>query len=168
MIAVSIVTLVDDLQRLVEEINQASWDQLNEASVYDVAALSSYLERQDALFLTCHDVADTGRTFLGMASARVETKPYGNERWLYVDEVDVCADQRRKGAGRALMRKLIEVAAEAGCEEVWLGADVDNHAANALYRSLAPDDVAQVIGYTYDTQDKRPASCPPTALSPRV
>ena len=104
MIAVSVVTLVDNLQPLVDEINRAAWDHANEMSEYDVVALSAYLERQDMVFVACHDVTDDGRTLLGMASARVELKPYGNERWLYVDEVDVCADQRRRGAGKAIMR----------------------------------------------------------------
>ena len=34
--------------------------------------------------------------------------------------------------------------------EVWLATEVDNDAANALYRSLEPDDVAEVVGYTYE------------------
>ena len=153
MIAVSVVTLVDNLQQLVDEINRAAWDHANEISEYDVVALSAYLERQDMVFVACHDVTDDGRTLLGMASARVELKPYGNERWLYVDEVDVCADQRRKGAGKAIMRKLIDLAEEAGCNEVWLGTEKDNLAANALYQSLDPDDVTQVIGYTYEILD---------------
>jgi len=104
------------------------------------------------LFVACHDITEGGRTFMGMASSRLEIKPYAKERWLYVDEVDVCSDQRQKGAGKALMRKLIEFANENGCEEVWLGTESDNQAANALYRSLDPGDVAQVIGYTYNTQ----------------
>ncbi len=149
MITVTLVTLTDDLARLVAEINQAAWDSGNEMSVYDVPALSTYLARPDTLFVTCHDVHDAGRNLLGMASARVEPKPYGHERWLYVDEVDVCADQRRRGAGRAIMQRLIDLAREAGCAEVWLGAERENHAANALYRSLDPAEVTEVIGYTY-------------------
>ncbi len=149
MITVSLVTLTDDLARLVAEINQAAWDSGNEMSVYDVPALSTYLARPDTRFVTCHDVDEAGRTLLGIASARVEPKPYEHERWLYVGEVDVCADQRRRGAGRAMMRTLIDLARDAGCEEIWLGAERDNHAANALYRALDPDEVAEVIGYTY-------------------
>lgn len=70
MIVVSIVTLADDLQQLVEEINRASWDDANDIAVHDAAALSIYLERQDTLFAACHDVAESGRTLLGIASAR--------------------------------------------------------------------------------------------------
>ncbi len=153
MISVSIITKADDLERLVAEINRASWDDANEMSEYHVGALATYLQRQDTLFVACHDVDGSERTLLGMASSRFEIKPYAQETWLYVDEVDVCADQRRRGVGKAIMRKLIELAEEAGCEEVWLGTEVDNRAANALYQSLDPDDVAQVVGYTYDTSE---------------
>ena len=153
MISVTIITIRDDLQRLVDEINQASWDDANEMSRYDVEALSAYLERQDTLFIACHGIGESDRVLMGIASSRFEFKPYDKERWIYVDEVDVCADQRQKGAGKAMMRKLIEIANDSGCEEVWLGTEVDNQAANALYQSVEPDDVAQVIGYTYETDD---------------
>ena len=149
MIHVSLITRADDLSKIVDEINHASWDRANEMSVYDVESLFTYLERQDTLFVTCHDIASEPRTLLGIASARIEIKPYGRELWLYVDEVDVCSDQRRKGAGKAIMQKLIEIANEKRCEEVWLGAEVANMAANALYLSLKPDEVTQVVGYTF-------------------
>lgn len=150
MIVASIVTSADDLGRLVEEINSASWDEANEMTEFDADALSEYLDRQDTIFVACHELRDEERILLGIASSRVEMKPYGRERWLYVDEVDVCADQRRKGAGKAIMSRLLEIAAEAGCEELWLGTEPDNRSANALYRSLDPDDVAQFVGYTFE------------------
>jgi ribosomal protein S18 acetylase RimI-like enzyme len=150
MIVVTTVTGDDNLRLIVSEINSASWDQANEMSAYDTEGLAAYLRCQDAMFLACHDVVDGRRTLLGMAAARLQTKPYGKERWLYVDEVDVCADQRRRGAGTALMKELLAIAEQAGCTEVWLGADVNNVSANALYRSLGPDDVAHVVGYTYE------------------
>ncbi len=150
MIEISIVTVDDDLALLVDEINQAAWDAANEMTVYDVPSLRCYLEHQDTLFVTCHERTESGRTLLGFASSRVEIKPYGNERWLYVDEVDVCSDQRRKGAGTAIMRKLIDLALSAGCVEVWLGTEDDNLAANALYQSLEPGDVSRFVGYTFE------------------
>ncbi len=153
MITVSVLSIDDDLEQLVDEINEASWDDANQMSKFDVEALSAYLSRQDTLFVACHDVDGSGRTLLGIASSRLEIKPYNEERWLYVDEVDVCADQRQRGAGKAIMRKLIELAHELDCEEVWLGTEVDNQAANALYRSLEPDSAEQVIGYTWETDD---------------
>ena len=153
MINVNILIPSDDLSKIVHEINHASWDTANEMSVYDVESLSAYLKRQDTVFVTCHDTTSDPPTLLGIASARLEIKPYGKELWLYIDEVDVCSDQRRKGAGKAIMQKLIEIAYEKGCQEVWLGAEVDNMAANALYRSLEPDEVSQVVGYTFEIKE---------------
>jgi ribosomal protein S18 acetylase RimI-like enzyme len=150
VIVARVVTKDDDLGRLVEEINSASWDEANEMTEFDADALSDYLDRQDTIFVACHEHLDGNRMLLGIASSRLEMKPYGRERWLYVDEVDVCADQRRKGAGRAIMRRLLEIAAAAGCAELWLGTEPDNRAANALYRSLDPDDVDRFVGYTFE------------------
>ena len=153
MIDVNLITPSDDLSRVVHEINHASWDSANEMSVYDVESMFSYLERQDTLFVTCHDISSDPPTLLGIASSRIEIKPYGKELWLYVDEVDVCSDQRRKGAGKAMMQKLIEIANEKGCKEVWLGAEVENMAANALYLSLKPATVSRVVGYTFEINE---------------
>ncbi len=151
MISVSIVGRSDDLATIVAEINGATWDEGNEISAYDVESLAAYLDRQDTMFVTCHDLSSAPRTLLGIASARVELKPYGNERWLYIDEVDVRPDRRRMGAGTAIMRTLIDMAREHGCKLVWLGAESGNVPAMALYRSLGPDDVARFVGYTYET-----------------
>lgn len=150
---VTIVCARDDLTHLVTAINAAQWDDANAIPRYEETALRAYLERQDTVFLACHDIVDGRPVLLGIASARLEVKPYGARRWLYVDEVDVCVDQRQRGAGTCLMRELLAIARAAGCEEVWLGTESDNVAANALYRSLEPDDVASVIGYTYETDE---------------
>ncbi|GJM12214.1 MAG: hypothetical protein DHS20C12_06170 [Pseudohongiella sp.] len=147
------ITLDDDLLSLVDEINCASWDEANEMCEYDIEGLEAYLERQDTIFVACHGHSEAGPVLLGIASSRLEIKPYAKELWLYVDEVDVCANQRKKGVGKLIMQMLIEIAGNEGCEEVWLGTEVENAAANALYKSLAPDDVSAVIGYTYEIDD---------------
>ena len=145
---IAVVSTSDNLSAIVDEINSAVWDEANALPKFDEASLRAYLTRQDTIFLTCHG-SDGALT--GIASSRIEMKPYNQELWLYVDEVDVCVDQRQKGAGKAIMKRLLDIAEENGCEELWLGTEVDNHPANALYRSLDPDDVSQVIGYTYET-----------------
>lgn len=150
---ISVISPTDDLAALVADINSAQWDAANEMAVYDEASLRDYLEREDTLFVVCYRSTDSGRALLGFASSRFEHKPYGGELWLYVDELDVCADQRQQGAGKRIMQRLIEIATEADCEEVWLGTEADNLAANALYESLDPDDVGQVVGYTYEMDD---------------
>lgn len=93
------ITLEDDLDSRVAEINNSYWDEANEISEYDVGSLKAYLKRKDTIFLACHEGADEGAVLLGIASSRIEMKPYGKELWHSVDEVDVCADQRRGGPG---------------------------------------------------------------------
>ena len=115
---VQTVSAQDDLAKLVREINSAKWDDDNAMPEYSEEALVAYIQRADTLFLTCYEATQTASVLLGIASARVEMKPYGEELWLYVDEVDVCADQRRKGAGKQLMQELIKIAEAKGCEEV--------------------------------------------------
>lgn len=145
------ISINDQLDAIVADINQASWDEANEISTYDVDSLKAYLKREDTIFITCYEAADEGTVLLGMASSRVELKPYKKTRWLYVDEVDVCTDHRKKGAGAKMMQALLDIAQSRGCEELWLGTEVDNIAANALYQSLKPDEVLNFIGYTYET-----------------
>ena len=147
---VKILTLEDDLEKVVSGINSAAWDIKNDISEYTVSALESYLQRKDTIFLACYETTGVTHTLLGIASSRIEIKPYGEELWLYVDEVDVCRDHRQKGVGKFMMQHLIEIATNEGCKEIWLGAEIDNLPANALYRSLKPDQVTDVIGYTYE------------------
>ncbi len=140
----------DDLQHLVQQINCASWDESNEMREYDSESLQVYLHRQDTIFVSCHDSEDV---LLGIASARIEIKPYEQELWLYVDEIDVCSDKRRKGVAKLIMQTLIEIANARGCKELWLGTEVENVPANALYRSLDPDEVSSIVGYTYEMDE---------------
>ena len=146
-----VITHDSELAKLVDEINQALWDDANDMVVYDVGSLQAYLQRQDTVFIACHASQAEKSVLMGIASGRIEIKPYANSNWLYIDEVDVCVDQRRKGAGKCIMKKLFEIAEENGCEEVWLGTEVDNVPANALYRSLNPEEDLEFVGYTYKT-----------------
>ena len=51
------------------------------------------------------------------------------------------------------MKRLIEIADENECDELWLGAEADNAVANSFYRSLKPDSVDAVTGYTFELDD---------------
>lgn len=148
---VKIISLDDDLEKIVSDINAASWDDANEISEYTVNALKSYLQREDTIFLVCYETSPESSTLLGIASSRIEIKPYSEQLWLYVDELDVCTNQRRKGVGKFIMQNLIKIATDEGCKELWLGTETDNLPANMLYKSLKPDEVLQFIGYAYET-----------------
>jgi|GEM_PF-3355366 len=47
------------------------------------------------------------------------------------------------------MERLLQIAKEWGLEELWLGTEPDNDAANALYRSLHQLEAERFVGYLY-------------------
>jgi len=55
---------------------------------------------------------------------------------LWVNEVGVAPDFRRRGIGRALMRALFEHARALGCAGAWVGTEPSNVAARRLYAAL--------------------------------
>ena len=146
MITITRISAQDDLNKIVFDIQKAKWIQASEISTedYSVENLNFFLKNAESLFV----VAYSNKQFAGMASAKLLNKPNG-DIWLYIDEVDVCEDKQRQGIGTALMRYLLKFAHESDCDEVWLGTEVDNLPANALYSSLNPSEVQKCIGYTY-------------------
>lgn len=150
---VRVVTPEDDLTTLVDHINAAQWDEANETQPYAVDALRSYLRIRDAVFVVCYLVDGEKREFAGMASGRLEHKPYDFEKWLYIDEIDTCSNLRKQGVGTAVMNKLLEIADENDCDELWLATEVENSSARSFYESLKPDSIDAVIGYTFELDD---------------
>jgi aminoglycoside 6'-N-acetyltransferase I len=55
---------------------------------------------------------------------------------LYIDEVGTAPSHQRRGIARLLMEAMFDWGRELGCEESWLGTELDNVAANALYRGF--------------------------------
>jgi len=75
---------------------------------------------------------DDGRV-VGMVSGVETTHPdKGTEMFLY--ELGVEPDSRRRGVATALVGALGALARERGCHGMWVGVDVDNAAALATYR----------------------------------
>ena len=60
---------------------------------------------------------------------------------LYVDEVGTATSYLRQGIATAMMAALFAWAKELGCTEAWLGTDLDNIAANGLYRRIGASEV---------------------------
>ena len=136
----------DDLGRWATAMEAAGWDEGNDIDEpYTAESLERYLGDPTNIFVVAHDE----QQLLGMASASLRRKPYGDMLWLYVDEVDVAVPHRRKGVGKALMRFLLDLAGALDCDELWLGAEAGNTAAVALYRSLDGDE-DEVLGYTFE------------------
>ncbi len=86
---------------------------------------------------------------VGLAIAAKQLKPDG-EHWLYVDELGVRPDYRKRGIGRSLMEELLKIAKKWNLDELWLGTEPENDAANHFYRSLGLSEEEHFIGYTYD------------------
>jgi ribosomal protein S18 acetylase RimI-like enzyme len=58
------------------------------------------------------------------------------DRMLFVYDVGTAETLRRRGAGSAAMRRLLEVAGERGCAKVFVVTRRSNRAAMALYAGL--------------------------------
>lgn len=140
------LTVKDDLSKLVLDIRKAQWVPASEISPedYSVEDLKNFLQNVESVFV----VAYRDQEFAGMASAKILNKPNGFI-WLYIDEIDVCENFQRQGVGKEIMSYLLTFAQESDCDEVWLGTEVDNVPANALYTSTNPSEIQNFIGYTY-------------------
>ena len=68
---------------------------------------------------------------------------------LYVDEVGTASTHLRQGIATRMVEAMFAWARELGCREAWLGTELDNHAANALYRRFKPDEDEAVQYYLF-------------------
>lgn len=148
---VEIIETESDLLTLAKQINQASWDDENDVDDYSSESLKSYLKKEDTVFVVCYLEDNEAQILAGMCSGRIEHKPYDFEKWLYIDEVDTCSNHRQKGVATAMMKKLLQIAKDNDCEEVWLGTETTNLVARRFYESLKPNDIEDVIGFTFET-----------------
>lgn len=99
----------------------------------DAARLMAYLGTHGHMMV----VALEGDTIVGQCAGVVHRHP-DKPTELYVDEVGTASTRRRQGIARAMLDELFAWARELGCEEAWLGTELDNVAANGLYRGYRP------------------------------
>lgn len=89
-------------------------------------------------------------TMVGFVSGVETIHPdKGTEMFLY--ELGVHEDHRRRGTARALVSALADLAREHGCYGMWVGVDPDNEAALATYRSAGaePPEPAVIISWSF-------------------
>jgi ribosomal protein S18 acetylase RimI-like enzyme len=79
-------------------------------------------------------LAIEGGVVVGMASAVDYVHP-DKARQLWINEVGVAPSHQRRGIGRQLLDALLAHGRTLGCTEAWLGTEVDNVPARALYES---------------------------------
>jgi ribosomal protein S18 acetylase RimI-like enzyme len=68
---------------------------------------------------------------------------------LYVDEVGTASTHLRQGVATMMMEAMFAWGRELGCEEAWLGTELDNDAANALYRRFRPEEDEAIQYYLF-------------------
>ena len=73
---------------------------------------------------------------------------------LFLNEIGVVEDARRRGVARALIEELKRLGRERGCAAMWVLTDDDNEAAMGLYRTTGGrlDDPPHVM-FEYDLED---------------
>jgi ribosomal protein S18 acetylase RimI-like enzyme len=71
---------------------------------------------------------------VGFASAVHYVHPDKPAPEMWINEVGVATTHRGRGAAKAIMQRLLEVAREIGCAEAWVLTDRTNEAALRLYK----------------------------------
>jgi len=104
-------------------------DVLDEA--VDPRRLVAYLRRPGNLMVLALKQGEV----VGQCAGVVHNHPDKPDE-LYIDEVGTGSAHRRQGIATAMLTELLAWGRELGCEEAWLGTELDNHAANALYRAF--------------------------------
>lgn len=145
-IVIRSVKFQDDLSVVCTQMQPANWAADNDMTSYKLESLKKFLERGGILLLACE-----GDKIAGAALCYELPHPDGNDT-LYVHELDTHPDFRRRGVATQLMAEAMKRAKQRGLSEVWLGADQDNPAANALYRKLGPSEVESSVTYSYRVQ----------------
>ncbi len=104
-----------------------------------------------------------GSTPIGFVSGVETTHPdKGTELFLY--ELSVHPDHRKRGVGRALVEALAELARRNGCYGMWVGTEADNAAALATYRAAGAAGPEECVVFTWTFP---PAPEEPTAPQAR-
>lgn len=93
-------------------------------------------------------LAHAGGLAVGIASGTVLLHP-DKAPAFFVNEVGTREGWRRRGIGRGVTEAIFAVARARGCRGIWLGADLDNAPAQALYRALGGDEV-MIVGFGWD------------------
>jgi ribosomal protein S18 acetylase RimI-like enzyme len=98
---------------------------------------------------------------IGFVSGVETTHPdKGTEMFLY--ELGVHPDHRRRGVGRALVEALAELARRNGCYGMWVGTELENGAALATYRAAGAvgPEACVVFNWTFAPEERQPGGPP--------
>ena len=110
----------------------------------DPARLAAYLAQPNHLMV----LAVSGGEVIGQARGMVHRHP-DLPTELYIDNLGVAQDRRREGVATRMLDELVAWGREKGCEEAWVGTEVDNVPARTLYEGRGSDAETFVL-YFYE------------------
>jgi aminoglycoside 6'-N-acetyltransferase I len=93
--------------------------------------LAGFLDEPNHIL--CVAVVDS--LVVGQARAVVHSHPDKSPE-LYIDNAGVAPAFQRKGIATRMLAEIVQCGKERGCREVWVGTEMDNEPAKALYLSL--------------------------------
>ena len=111
----------------------------------DAGRLAAYLAAPGHMMVVALD----GKTIVGQCAGVIHRHP-DKLAELYVDEVGTASTHRRQGIARAMLDELFRWGRELGCADAWLGTELDNDAANALYRGYRPVEDEAMQFYVFE------------------
>jgi aminoglycoside 6'-N-acetyltransferase I len=134
-----------DLAELAAELNASD----SEVSIKDFTAesLRDFLSDDQRYYL----IATIDGHIAGAVHGYCHLHPTG-VKYLYIDEVDTVARYRRQGVASVMLQATLDLAAEYGAEEAWVGTEHDNAAAKALYEKFHPYETTNGPIYSYKTK----------------
>lgn len=110
----------------------------------DPDRLKAYLAEPGHLMVFAFD----GETVVGQCAGVIHRHP-DKPTELYVDEVGTASTHLRQGVATAMIEEMFRWARELGCTEAWLGTELDNEPANALYRKFEPSEDEAIQYYLF-------------------
>lgn len=110
--------------------------------------LRAYLDQTTNRLLLAIEETPDGDLVVGQCAAVLHLHP-DKVTELYIDELGTASTHRRRGIGRRLTEEMIAWGKELGCGEGWLGTELDNVPARALYESLW-DEGEKIVMYDFD------------------
>ncbi|HEX7945482.1 MAG TPA: GNAT family N-acetyltransferase [Phenylobacterium sp.] len=109
--------------RLLERVAHGVFDE-----AIDPARVAAYLAEPNHLMV----LALSGGEVIGQARGMVHRHP-DLPTELYIDNLGVADDRRREGIATRMLDELVAWGRDKGCEEAWVGTEVDNVPARTLY-----------------------------------
>ena len=113
----------------------------------DLSRLAAYLAQPNHLMV----VALSGGEVVGQARGMVHRHP-DLPTELYIDNLGTTPARQREGIATRMLDELVGWGRELGCEEAWVGTEVDNVAARALYEARGSEAETFVL-YFYAFDD---------------